>query len=190
MYILQVLNVVYTNDGLSDTITLYIDGQNVGSFDTKAQSNHGHLWNEPVSSGPIGEEVYLSSGDHTVKLTVTKMGKYGIEIDRTILGLICTNDVSNSDGICPKSQEPDIIIPNNDSWSKADIMGVIVVCAGCTSTTITLIALITNCYYHRKGLGSSEPQESIRLLLPQSQPQPQPLASLTVNEHIVNSKDE
>ena len=51
--ILQILNVVYTNDGLSDTITLYVDGQKEGSFNTRPQSDRGRLWNKPVSSGPV-----------------------------------------------------------------------------------------------------------------------------------------
>ena len=91
---LKVLNVEYTNDGLSDTIALFVDGQNIGSFVTKSQSDHGHLWNTPVSSGPIGKERLLSSEDHTIKLAATKMDRYGIEVDKLNLGLICTNDVS------------------------------------------------------------------------------------------------
>jgi hypothetical protein len=93
---LQVLNVEYINDGLSYyAIILYIDGQQVGTFDT-TRSDHEHLGNESVSSGPIGDEVALSSGNHTVKLAATDNG---IEVDRMILALICTNDVSNSDEI-------------------------------------------------------------------------------------------
>ena len=83
---------VYTNDGLSDTITLYVDGQKEGSFNTTAQSNYGHLWNKPVSSGPVGHDITLSSGaqDHTIKLVATKVDKYRVEVDRIILSLLCT----------------------------------------------------------------------------------------------------
>jgi hypothetical protein len=152
---LKILNVEYTNDGLSDTITLYINGEQVGSFETKAQSNHGHLWNDPVSSGSVGNETTLSSGDHTVKLTVSKMDEYGIEVDRIILALICTNDVSNSDGMCPKSQEPDVT-PNNDSWSRGHIIAVSIGVASIFLTSIGvivgLITLITGLYFHCKSL--------------------------------------
>ena len=158
---LKILSVEYTNDGLSDTITLYADGQLVGSLDTRAQSNHGHLWNEPVSSGPIGDKITLSSGDHTIKLAVTKMDEYGVEVDRVTMALISiyTNDLSSSDGLCSESQEPDIIISNN-SWSKGEIIGVTTICIACISTIIALIALITNGYYHHKGLRQSESNKS------------------------------
>lgn len=171
---LQVLSVEYTNDGLSDTITLYVDGQKVGSFDTKSQSDHGLLWNEPVSSGPIGNQITLSSGDHTVKLAATKMDKYGIEVDRVTLALICINDVSNLDGICPKSQEPDII-PNNDSWNTGYTItvtiGVITSFLGLSGCIIGLIAAITSNYYHCKNTEhyhhkNTEPGEQSPLLKP------------------------
>ena len=35
---LQVLNVQYTNDGLSDTVTIYVDDRMVGFFKTRSQS--------------------------------------------------------------------------------------------------------------------------------------------------------
>ena len=128
---LQVLNVEYTNDGLSDTITLYVDGQLVGSFDTRAQSNNGHLWNEPVTSGPIGDEIMLSTGNHTIKL-VTRMDEYGIEVDRIILALTCT------DRKCPKFQVPDLI-SNADSWSRGEVIAVAI---GVPSFFLTLIGII------------------------------------------------
>ena len=123
--ILQILNMVYMNDGLSDTcnITVYVNGGKlVGSFDTRSQS---HL---PISSGLIGDTV-LSSGDHTIKLTATNMNERGIEVDRMILGLLCTNGMSTSEG-CPNlqeqtTQEPDNTISNHDSWDKKLIIGLV-----------------------------------------------------------------
>ena len=149
---LQVLNVEYTNDGLSDIIALFVDSQNIGSFVTKSQSDHGHLWNEPVSSGPIGKEITLSSGDHTIKSAATKMDKYGIEVDKLTLGLICTNDVSNSDGVCPKSQEPNII-PNDDPWNKGYT---IALSLGILTFIIGVLTLATGIHYHRKALSRSK----------------------------------
>lgn len=146
---LQVFNIEYTNDGPSDTITVYINGLLVGSFNTRSQSNNGHLWNEPISSGPVGN-ITLSSGDRTVKLTATKVDDHGIEIDRIILGLLCTNGISNSEGLCPNSQEPDI----NNSWDRGHIIGVsvgaITISIGIISAVVGVITLITGIYYHRK----------------------------------------
>ena len=119
--ILEILNVVYMNDGLSDTcnITVYVNGdQLVGSFDVRSRS---HL---PISSGSIGDTVLSSAGDHTIKLTATNMNEHGIEIDRMMLGLLCTkfNGILTSEGFCPNSQEPENC-SNHDSWDKGLIIG-------------------------------------------------------------------
>ena len=129
---LRVLNVEYTNDGRSDTLALYVDGQLVRSFDTKAQTNHGHLWNEPVTSGPIGDEIILSTGNHTIKLVATTVDEYGIEVDRIILELICT------DGKCSTFQVPDLT-SNDDSWSRGHVIAVAI---GVPSLFLTLIGVI------------------------------------------------
>jgi hypothetical protein len=69
----------------------------------------------------------MPSGDHTVKLTATNMNEHGIEIDRMILEMLCTNGMSTSDGSCPNPQEADICkaASNHDSWDKKLIIGLV-----------------------------------------------------------------
>lgn len=148
---LRILDVEYINDGLLHTIMLHVDDQQVGSFGTsklRPQSDHDHLRNESVSSGPIGHVVKLPSGNHTVKLAAADNE---IKVDRITLALICTNDVSNSDKIC---QEPNITLINPDvPMASKDrtliifgvIMIILLVLAVCILCIIFLIVLIPCC---------------------------------------------
>ena len=139
--LLQVLNVQYTNDGLSDTITIYADGQVVGFFKTRSQSGDGYLWNEPISSGKVGNETMLLSGDHTIKLVATEVDEHLVEIDKITLALLCTNDISDTEGSCPKSQESDNDL--QDFWDiKEHVIGLAVGMATVVATVITLVARI------------------------------------------------
>ena len=144
--LLQVFNIEYTNDGLSDTITVYVDGRIAGSFNTRSQSGDGHLWNEPVSTGKVGNETMLFSGDHTIKLVATEVDEHEVEIDKVTLALLCINDISDSEGQCPKSQEPGNV-SNNDSWDKGHIIALVF---GIVGALIGLITFISGIYYHCK----------------------------------------
>jgi len=84
-----VTNVIYTNDGGSDTITLSLDGRVVGTFHTRSQSNHGNLWNAPRSSGRVGSSTTLGRGVHRVRIEATTTDRYLVEIDKVILALDC-----------------------------------------------------------------------------------------------------
>ena len=81
----SVTNVAYTNDGGSDTISVSVDGTNIGSFQTVAESNAGHNWNVVRNSGNLGNSVIVASGTHTVRVTATTTDQYGVEIDRVSL---------------------------------------------------------------------------------------------------------
>ena len=140
--LLQVINVQYTNDGLSDTITIYVDSQMVGLFKTRSQSGEGHLWNEPVSSGKVGNETMLSSGDHTITLVATEVDEYLVEIDKITLALLCTNDISDAEGSCLKSQESDSDMSNNFWDIKEHVIGLTVGMATVVTAVITLFARI------------------------------------------------
>ena len=81
----SVTDVAYTNDGGADTISVSIDGINVGSFETVAESNAGHNWNVVRNSGSLGSSVNVVSGSHTVRVTATHTDRYGVEIDKVSL---------------------------------------------------------------------------------------------------------
>ena len=160
--LLQVINVQYTNDGLSDTITVYIDGKMVGFFKTRSRSGEGHLWNEPVSSGKVGNETMLSSGDHTITLIASEVDEYLVEIDKITLALLCTNDISNTEGSCPKSsQGSENDNASNNFWDiKEHIIGLAVGMATVVTAVITLIARIY-CLWRNRVQRQQHPQVSI-----------------------------
>ena len=81
----SVSDVAYTNDGGADTISVSIDGTNVGSFQTVAESNAGHNWNVVRNSGNLGSSVNIISGLHTVRVTATSTDQYGVEIDKVTI---------------------------------------------------------------------------------------------------------
>ena len=87
-------NIVYTNDGDSDTIAASLDGRVVGTFSTLARTGGGNLWNVPRNSGRIGDAIELGSGLHQTRIEAITTDRYDVEIDRVILTADC--NVSSS----------------------------------------------------------------------------------------------
>lgn len=125
---LRVMDVVYTNDGDSDIITVHVNDEHFDSFVTRSRSNYGHLWNQPVSSGELENETKLSAGRHTVKLVATVVDKYEV-------GLECTDE------LCPKSAQ-------DDSWNKGHIISIFF---GVLSAIIGVSSCLIPIYLGRKN---------------------------------------
>lgn len=87
-------NIVYTNDGDSDTIAASLDGRVVGRFSTISRTGGGNLWNVPRSSGRIGNAIQLGPGLHQTRIEAITTDRYEVEIDRVILIADC--NVSSS----------------------------------------------------------------------------------------------
>ena len=90
----SVINVLYSNDGDSDTITLSIDGTTVGSFNTLAASDGGQLWNTFRSSGSVGNTLALNGTNHYLRLVATSADQYGVELDKSVLSVACQQNTS------------------------------------------------------------------------------------------------
>ena len=97
----SVINVVYSNDGGSDTITLSIDGTTVGSFNTLAESNGGQLWNTFRSSGSVGSTLALNGTDHSLRLVATSADQYGVELDKSVLNVACQQNTLTTTAVVP-----------------------------------------------------------------------------------------
>ena len=82
-------NIVYTNDGDSDTIAASLDGRVVGMFRTLARTEGGNLWNVPWNSGRIGDAIELGPGLHQTHIEAIRTDRYEVEIDRVILTADC-----------------------------------------------------------------------------------------------------
>lgn len=78
------LLVRYSNDGAADTLTVSVDGKQVGECVTDptvvwAGLRAAHYWDEYRTCGPI--PVVLTSGKHDVHLAVAASDPHGVEVD-------------------------------------------------------------------------------------------------------------
>lgn len=90
---MQVQNLLYSNDGLSDVFTLELDGFGmIGRIVTRPHSLNGLLWNKFIPTGPIGNTVDISKGVYNITVTAQAADEYGVEIDYVSLQFMnCSN---------------------------------------------------------------------------------------------------
>ena len=91
-----VTNIVYTNDGGSDTITVSLDGRAIGTFHTLSEAGGGQLWNVPRGSGMIGDTIELEAGPHQIHIEATATDRYLVELDQVLLAVNCSINISGS----------------------------------------------------------------------------------------------
>ena len=137
----DVLNVVYSNDGPADNLTLYLDQKYVGDFQTIEHTNEGVFWNQMVESGLIGRTKVLSEGNHLLKLVVGVTDIYGVEIDKIEVGVLCGSEGDCSvkiDG-APTDQQGLSGESGGENWNTETIISLAV---GLISTAISTIIAI------------------------------------------------
>eukprot|EP01084_Bolivina_argentea_P319117 553521_1 len=81
------LTIVYSNDGPSDTLFLYLDEQYIGQITTHSISNYGQQWNIMYSSFLFGPFLLSSVPSHTLKIVAQNTDQFGVEIDRITTSL-------------------------------------------------------------------------------------------------------
>ena len=128
---MQVMSVRYSNDGMSDTVEMFLNERKLGSFRTVAQSKEGELWNVFRSSGVLGKAVPLLTGQNALKLLVTEADKPGVEIDKVTLKSSCFGDPPGS-GLMPVRDSGSIVIgvvpttaAKTSSYSSAELAKII-----------------------------------------------------------------
>eukprot|EP01084_Bolivina_argentea_P315783 547218_1 len=80
----------HTNDGASDTLSMYLDEEFIGNFFTDSRTNYGHDWNVPVErklGGPFNLSGPFDSSCRSLKLVANHTDFYGVEIDKIEVGL-------------------------------------------------------------------------------------------------------
>lgn len=80
-------NVIYSNDGPSDTVTVSIDEQNIGTFKTPPFDKGGDGWNVFKSSGPLPGKVNLDVGRHVMTIKAKQSDRWGVEIDNVLFSV-------------------------------------------------------------------------------------------------------
>ena len=121
----KVHNVIYSNDGKSDTLYVSIDGSYVGSLFTRGRTGNGRLWNDMLNSGPVGNIVSITAGNHTVKLLVQSTDRWGVELDKVTIYLNCTlftveND--SADKECPSSVATNLTVYDEDNTGNSALI--------------------------------------------------------------------
>ena len=90
---IDVLNILYTNDYPSDNLTVYLNQNFIGSFQTVNHSREGVFWNKIVESGLVGWTTVLRQGNHTLNISAATVDVRGVEIDKVTIGVLCDNDL-------------------------------------------------------------------------------------------------
>ena len=138
-----VANVAYSNEGLADTIILSIDNTTVGSFESIEQTGGNVSYTVNNTGIILGNPADLFSGEHSLSVQVTSAGDDGVEIDRTIMSVVCINTEVGSEEKCPSSEveiTDDIPeIGRGDGLSKEAKIGIGVVVP---LTSFSLLVLI------------------------------------------------
>lgn len=91
---MSISNIQYSNDGLSDELTLGIkDYDTIGKIVTRADSRRGLLWNTFIPTGPVGKALEIGEGVYNLTITATAADEYGVEIDYvSLLFANCSNE--------------------------------------------------------------------------------------------------
>ena len=144
---IDVLNVHYTNDGPSDNLTIYINKNVIGSFQTIKHASEGVFWNKIVESGLVGRTTFLSQGNHTLNISVASVDMYGVEIDKVIIGVLCDDDLCSVNILEQPTNyniagEPDDF-PGDLTLDKGHIISIVVgVCSTVISALIAIPTLV------------------------------------------------
>ena len=90
---LTVVDVRYSNGGLSDLIILYLNRTVIGQF-TSAILSSRDGWNIFQTSGQVGNPIKVYKGTYKLQILVAKSDdEYGIEIDKVSLKFNCDTDI-------------------------------------------------------------------------------------------------
>ena len=136
---IDILNVLYTNDGPSDNLTVYLDENFIGSFQTVEHSREGVYWNKIVESGLIGRTTVLQQGNHTLNISIVTVDIHGVEIDKVTIGVLCDDDLCSIKILGQSTNDNTIAPPDDGNLDKGHIISLAI---GVSSTAISVLIAI------------------------------------------------
>ncbi|KAK6180893.1 hypothetical protein SNE40_008860 [Patella caerulea] len=80
-----VKQVLYSNDGPGDSLTVQFDAETVARGETYGHSNGGNQWSVINSMSLVGNEVVLKRGRHIMSVLPESADRYGVELDKVVL---------------------------------------------------------------------------------------------------------
>lgn len=138
----RVLNVRHSEGSIVDIVTVLIDEQNMGTFRTTASSNSEDPWNIFHDSGQVGGKSTVTAGEHTVKVTVSAIDEYGMEVDYIELSVRCENTNEDCNG-------PD----DHSSLTVGEIIGIVLAVVGTLGLLVPVVVVVLKFVMHRRGMG-------------------------------------
>ena len=151
----DILNVRYSNDGPSDNITVWLDGEYVDRFETVNHKKEGAFWNKIVESGLLGNTKALTAGNHTLNVSVSSVDVHGVEIDEVIVDVLCEDIEECSETLIIFGQ-PKNVVPAEDSDRSSElstseivgiVLGVLATVIGLPGAVLAIIGLYRHCQY-------------------------------------------
>ena len=149
---LQVASIMYSNDGPADTLSVLVNNDKIGEFNTSASLGDGVLWNVIRSSNQVGDEVILSPGQYEIKIMAITANS--VELDKMILLAECED--SSCPHVSPFVQQHMQEQNSNRGGLSATAIALIIIQ---TVTVITLVILVIlgllimiRCKRHQAGL--------------------------------------
>ena len=141
---IDVLNVLYTNDGPSDNLTVYINDSFIDSFQTVNHSREGVFWNKIVESGLVGRTTVLRQGNHTLNVSVVTVVIHGVEIDKVTIGVLCDDDLCLVKTLGQPTNNNNIAgdlnaSPDDQTLDKGHIISLVI---GVSSTVISVVIAV------------------------------------------------
>ncbi|XP_046329123.2 uncharacterized protein LOC124112954 [Haliotis rufescens] len=119
---LTVKDVVFSNDGHSDNVSVGMDNFAIGSFRTRRHDTGGQSWNIFYHSGELGSTI-VTGGMHRLSIYANDTDRWGLEIDKIVIEI--ADDHLNSDILhcrLPCSQDTPVLKnPQQESVSEGYI---------------------------------------------------------------------
>ncbi|XP_069125181.1 uncharacterized protein [Argopecten irradians] len=83
----ELINIMFSNDGPTDDIDISINRKHVGTAQTKMLIGAKSGWNDFRSTWSIGKPMTLPPGRHTIMLNVTSSDQWGTELDVIVFNI-------------------------------------------------------------------------------------------------------
>ena len=147
----DILNVIYSNDGPSDNITVWLDEEYVDGFETFNHRKEGAFWNYMRESGLLGTAMALTEGNHTLNVSVSSVDVHGVEIDEVIVGVLCDDIKECSESLLIYNQPKNVVPVDPNETSRLPTGDIIAIVSVIVAAVIGLPGAIVAIYKCRSA---------------------------------------
>ena len=161
---MRISNVRYSNDGLSDTVEIYLNGSKIGEIHSRAKSGNGELWNVFLSTGPVGNiNIQATEGIYQLRLYVIAADEYGIEIDSINVNIQCKNSSGELIQVLTNGSIGLLIGTPTPPLTITETLTIFNTVFNSCVALITTVVLLMRCICYRRSKGSLKKRESSKV---------------------------